>query len=324
MSAPEERSARRVRSPQWIAAGRRFAEQSADRAWVTTADRVTRRPPVEPFDGVVRYALVSVNASTTHYVKLMLCTLAEQSHLGLVQQVVLVDNRSRDGGAAFLRSLAGRAPRVHLVENRLFLNHARGIRAGLRALGRIERDVPEAERANVLLFVDSDVIFRSPTALYDLTATIMAFDAVLVGEVRHMGDNPHPNIQASFFALRRDVTARRDITPWINSGEPAFDLQWSVVKAGLPIVDFPSNRMGHILHRGRSASVAAARFTPLRSYGTVPGAEPHFMNVPDGARIWDKIESRHASRLGSAAEPALVESLATSFALLGNPADRLT
>jgi hypothetical protein len=42
----------------------------------------------------------------------------------------------------------------------------------------------------VLLFVDSDVAFRSPTCLDDLAATILAFDAVLVGEVRYMRDNP--------------------------------------------------------------------------------------------------------------------------------------
>jgi hypothetical protein len=66
------------------------------------------------------------------------------------------------------------------------------------------------------------------------------------------------------------------------------------VKAGLPIVDFPSNQKGHILHRGRSAAAAAGTFTPLRAYGTSPQTAPHFMGVPDGARIWDEIEARHA------------------------------
>ncbi len=304
-----------------VARARRASEQQADRWWTLTRHRVQRLPRIEPFDGVVRYALITVNASTTQYLKLMLCTLAEQSNLGTVQRIVIVDNKSRDGGLGFLRSLADRAPDVHLVENRAFLNHARGMRAGIRALDRAERDLPTSERANVLLFVDPDVVFRSPTALRDVAATILAFDAVLTGEVRPHGDGVHPNIQASFLALRRDVLARRDILPWINSGQPTFDLQWSVVRAGLPVANFPSNAGGHVLHRGRSAVAAAAEFTPLRSYAAVPSAEPHYMGVADGARIWAEIEARHAARLTPTAEPELVESLAVAFERLGDPTD---
>jgi hypothetical protein len=96
------------------------------------------------------------------------------------------------------------------------------------------------------------------------------------------------------------------------------------VKAGLPIVDFPSNQKGHILHRGRSAVAAAATFTPLRAYGIVPPTAPSFMGVPGGERIWDEIESRHASRLAPDAESELVASLARSFERLGGAADRLS
>jgi hypothetical protein len=323
MSEPGSTRRRVVRQPQWFTAVRRRADSYVDRAWVRTAGRIGASPAIEPFDGDVRFGLVTVNASTTHYLKLMLCTLAEQSNLGLVHRIVVVDNRSRDGGVGFVRALAAAADDVHLVENRTFLNHARGIRAGLRELERCERDVPVGERANVLLFVDSDVIFRSPTALTDLAATIVGFDAALVGEVRKSKDGLHPNIQASFLALRRDVAERPDIDPWISSGGPTFDLQWSVVRAGLAVIDFPSNAGGHILHRGRSASEAASRYSPLRSYGTTPFEAAHFMGVPDGARIWAEVEARHASLLTGEAEPELVASLARSFARLGSPADRL-
>jgi hypothetical protein len=46
------------------------------------------------------------------------------------------------------------------------------------------------------------------------------------------------------------------------------------------------------------------------------------MGVPDGARIWSEIESRHASRLTASAEPDLVASLASAFARLGSPTER--
>jgi hypothetical protein len=152
---------------------------------------------------------------------------------------------------------------------------------------------------------------------------MVAHDAAVAGEARRVVSTAHPNIQASFLAVRRDVFARRDVRPMINSGQPSFELQHDVVRAGLGVVDFPSNHGGHILHRGRAAVDAAGTFTPLRSYGPAASTEPHYMNVPDGARIWDEIEARHAARLTAEAEPALVASLAASFARFGDPADRL-
>jgi hypothetical protein len=251
----------------------------------------------------------------------MLATLAEQRQLGLVQRLVIVDQRSGDGGPPFLRSLAEAAPRVDLVELRSFLNHARGMRAGMRALDRVERDVAADARANVLLFVDPDVVFRNIDALGDLATSMLAFDAVLAGEVRQLPGNPNPNIQASFLAIRRDVTARRDISPFVNGGAPAFLLQRDVVRAGLAIADFPTNRGGFALHRGRAAVEATHRFTPRRSYASVAEREPHYMNVTDGARIWDEIETRHAAMLTVDAEADLVTRLAASFEGFGTPTE---
>jgi hypothetical protein len=296
-----------------IDTGRRRAEAAADRAWAVARHRFGPLPRVAPFDDDVRFAIVTVNASTTRYLKLMLATLAEQRQLGLVQRLVIVDQRSGDGGPPFLRSLAEAAPRVDMVELRSFLNHARGMRAGMHALDRVERDVATGARANVLLFVDPDVVFRNPDALGDLATSMLAFDAVLAGEVRQLPGNPHPNIQASFLAIRRDVTARRDISPFVNGGAPAFLLQRDVARAGLSIADFPTNRRGFALHRGRAAVQATHRYTPRRSYASVAEHEPHYMNVPHGARIWDEIETRHAAMLTVDAEPELVTRLAGSF-----------
>ena len=83
---------------------------------------------------------MTVNRSTTRYLKLMLLTLAEQEELGIVRRLVIVDNGSRDGGAGFLGSLAAAVPRFELVTNRWFLNHARGMRSGVRTLAHAERN----------------------------------------------------------------------------------------------------------------------------------------------------------------------------------------
>jgi hypothetical protein len=257
-------------------------------------------------------AFITVNFSTTRLLKLMLCTLGEQSALSFVQHLVIVDNHSRDGGAPFLRALASRVPRIHLVERRHFLNHAAGMRAGMRALAGIERALPPSERAGLLVFCDTDVVFRNPAALLDLSATIIHHDAAFAGEARYSSTTVHPDVQASFFAVRRDLVARRDVHPLVNLGSPAYRMQASILEAGLTLADFPSNHGGYVLHRGRSG-VAAATTYGVGSYAGDTYSEPHFMGVPNGARIWADIEERWASLLDPTAEPALIEHLANQF-----------
>jgi glycosyltransferase involved in cell wall biosynthesis len=296
---------------------RRHAEEVADQAGARAYHRVGPRRHVAPFDGDPRLAIVTVNFSTTRYLKLMLCTLADQSALWFVQQVVVVDNGSRDGGVPFLRALARRVPRLYLVERRHFLNHAAGMRSGLRALARIDGESPEDQHAGIVVFCDPDVIFRNGSTLLDLSAAMIRDDAAFAGEARLAPPSVHPDVQASFFAVRRDALARRDVEPLVNHGSPAYRLQASVLRSGLTIVDFPSNHGGYILHRGRTA-VAAATTYHVGSYAGVANREPHFMGVPGGPSIWADIEQRWAPLLNPAAEPALLDHLADRFAVLGS------
>ena len=285
-------------------AARRHTEQRLDQAWALTAARMTPSGRVPRFDGDPRFGIVTVNASTTRYVKLMLLTLSEQAHVAdLVREIVIVDNDSRDQGLRFLRELSQRVESIRLVELRAFKNHARGMRAGVRAL------TPDA---NLVLFCDPDVVWRNPETLLDIAAVMVVHGAGIAGEAR--GGDANPNIQASFLAVRRDVLDRRDIRPPVNHGSPLLWLQGDVVKAGLTVMQFPSNYGGYILHRGRTAVAATREFTPNRSYATAATRIPHYMGVPDGERIWAEIETRHAALLEPSAEPRLVEVLADRLA----------
>ena len=202
------------------------------------------------------------------------------------------------------------------MEHRHFRNHARGLRSCLRALERVEAPLPPPERTNLLLCCDTDVVFRNPETLAVLAGTVLAHDAALVGEIRR-GPNPHPDIQASFFVLRRDRYARRSTVPFINDGSPAYRTQRSIWNAGLPVVHFPSNAGGFILHRGRGAVMATREFAPHSTYSTVP-AEAHFMGIPDGERIWTDIENRYAALLEPSAEAELLDLLCERFAQLSD------
>ena len=301
----------RLRRPDALGAVRRNGAAAVDRVWAPTAKRWSRapraphRPTADP-----RVALVTVNFSTTTYLKLMLATLAAQEGLDLLTRVVIVDNGSRDDGLPFLRALATAVDRVTVVERHRFPSHAHGMRAGVAALGRAEQGTAEADRATHLLFVDTDVVWRRADALLDLVAVAVAADAALVGEVRTHGPNPRPDIQASLFLVRRDVYDDPAIPPLLNCGSPGYRLQQGVIDHGGTVVDFPTNRGGYTLHRGRTGVVAAAAH-PRHPYARAVVREPHFMGVPDGARVWAGTEAAYATLLGRADEPTLLDLLAT-------------
>jgi hypothetical protein len=295
-----------------INAIRRYGEERIDQAWATLRHRYGPRARIGAFDGNPRLTVITVNRSTTRYLKLMLLTLAEQDELSIVRRVIVVDNGSRDGGDEFMNALAATVPRVEVVRNRWFLNHARGMRAGMSTLDRAERDEPRHDRANILLFCDPDVIFRKPDALLTLASVITVHEGAFAGELRQT-TRSFPDAQASFIAVRRDWLARRDITPLVNHGSPALWMQESIWRAGGVVVDFPSNLGGYILHRGRAAVAASREYAPWGSYATVKGTAPSYMGVADGAQIWEAVEARWERWLQPENSNRLIVRLAERF-----------
>ncbi|HEY0710026.1 MAG TPA: hypothetical protein VGG33_24660 [Polyangia bacterium] len=291
---------------------RRRVEERLDQA-VTLARWKLQPPTTEPaYDGDPRFALLTVNRSTTRYLKLLLLTLTEQSELRRVRRIVVCDNDSRDGGARFLLRLAELVPAVQVVFRKHGLSHARGMRAALRVRGTAEAALPASARTNLLLFCDTDVIFRDPTTLGALGAIFRDPGAAAAGELRS-DLYPYPEAQASFLVVRADWCTRRAVRPWVNHGAPSYWLQRSLWQAGGRIVDFPSNHGGYILHRGRAGVAAVAAAAHFDSYATIPSVEPHFMGVRGGPEIWAAVEARHADLLAPEAETRCLEVLAAAL-----------
>lgn len=291
---------------------RRHLEERIDQAWALAWSQIKRRRTPEPFDGDPRFALITVNRSTTRYLKLMLLTLAEQSALRSLKRIIIVDNDSRDGGDRFLHDLAARIERVSVLRNRFFLSHARGMRRGLDHLDALDASVAEEERANIVISCDTDVIFRRIDTLAELGKLFVEEQAALAGELRNFLF-PYPEAQASFIAVRRDCYSRRDIAPWVNHGSPSYWMQRSIWRAGLPVIHFPSNYGGFILHRGRAGVAAASAFSPFSSYASIDDNQAHYMGVPDGAEIWGEVEARWAELLSPENEDRLLEHFAQKF-----------
>lgn len=292
---------------------RRRGEQLADQLAAKTTRAIRGGGLHVPFDGQPRFALLTVNYSTTRYLKLMLRTFAEQQNLDLIQTVVICDNHSRDGGISFLRELAHRARRIELVERRRWTNHAKGMRAAIHALDRRDQKINSEPPANILLACDPDVVYLRDDTLTDLAQVFADGTVAFAGQLRrHL--YPLPEVQASFLAVRRDWAARKDVSPWVNHGSPAWWMQRDIWKQGGQGFDFPSNRNGYVLHRGRTAVAAARDFDPLSSYATTTNRIPHFMGVPNGPAIWRAKEEEYSEWLNEESEAELIRHLSSHFA----------
>ncbi|ESQ14190.1 MAG TPA: hypothetical protein DDY14_04685 [Chromatiaceae bacterium] len=291
------------------------SEQLLDQAYAKTTRALFGGGLSVPYDGDTRFALLSVNYSTTGYLKLMLLTLAEQNGLDRIRSIIVCDNASKDAGLPFLRQLAEAVDRVILVENRWWTNHASGMRSALRALDSMDKKKPAIERANVLLACDPDVLFLRDDTLDILAGIFANSGAAFAGELRR-GLCPLPEAQASFLAVRRDWAARRDVSPWVFHGSPAYWMQRDIWQLGGTGEDFQSNQAGFTLHRGRSAVTAATKYAPWSTYGRTPHEHrsPHYMGVPGGRQIWAIRANQFADLLEPEAESALLWRLAESFA----------
>ncbi len=291
---------------------RRHIDQHIDQAWALSRKKLEGNRSIQPFDGEPRFALLTVNFSTTHYLKLMLLTLCEQEELHKIYQIIIVDNHSLDGGISFLQGLSKAVDCIHLVENHFICTHARGLRKGVAFLNKLEESKKPHLQSNVLLVCDTDIIFRNRKTLTDLATAIKSKNSAFAGELRY-NLYPYPEAQASFFALRRDCYARADVAPFVHHGAPAYWTQRSLWRAGLQLADFPSNGGNYILHRGRSGVAAAHHHHPLSAFATAPNRNPHYMGVNNGAEIWKNTEEHFSDWLRPEREDKLIKFLSHKF-----------
>lgn len=292
---------------------RRHAEMFLDQQWTLAAQRLTPAWTPPPFDGEVRFALITVNFSTTRFLKLMLLTLLGQESLSRIGRIVIVDNDSRDGGREFLRKLARRVPSITLIENSFFPTHARGMRLGIEWLKANDTPVQSPDFSNVLLFCDTDIIFRRPDTLNAVARQFMDPEVGFAGELRRE-IYPYPEAQASFIAVRRDLYHHPQVSPLVHHGAPAYFMQRSLHQMGVKLADFPSNSAGYILHRGRAGVAATREFRAWDAHATATTHLPHYMGVEGGEAIWASTETRLRYWLAPEREPELIERVGESLA----------
>jgi len=269
---------------------RRRLEEYLDQAAVRAAQPLRRRLPPSSFDGDARISVLTVSYNTLRLTKLMLLTLAESWCFPGLKYVVIVDNGSKDGSAQFLRRLAVGCKCVRLVEHRWPSSHASGLRCGMQFIGNLETALPENERTNLCLIVDSDVIFLATDLFRRMVETLVGSDAGLVGEVQW--DVGEAYVHPCCMLLRRACYEDDRVFPFINHGAPALWLERSMKKAGMKIANFPVLSESLVVHRGRGTVDALPRFAPLSSYGSGRYYGAHFHGNKNGRQLWMHTESR--------------------------------
>ena len=291
-----------------VSLARRHTEQWVDQGIVIARRQAHRSSDVAAFVAPARFSLITVNFSTSAYLRLLLASLSDVDHLDRLVRLIVVDNGSKDDAESLLTVLEGSNLPVSIVRNRVWLSHARGMRKGLAALARAERDSQNVSESNVVLFVDTDVVFLRSDTLSALSGVFESRDCAFAGQLRS-GRYPYPEAQASFLAVRRDWLARHDVATWVHHGSPAYWMQRDIWRAGGVGHHFPSNTEGYVLHRGRGGVEAATSHHPLSSYGREWRKEPHFMGVPGGAAMWAAAEERYRDLTAAGQEERLVKKL---------------
>lgn len=286
--------------------------QGLDQLFASIYKKLFFRGHCQTFDGDSRFALITVNFSTTYYLKLMLLTLSEQYQLNKISRIVITDNDSRDGGPGFLNRLQQEISCIHFTSNHFVRTHARGLRKGIALLNQLEKHLPPDQQSNVLMVCDTDIIFRNPQTLNELSDIFNSGHFHFAGELRY-SDNRCPQAQASFLNIRRDIYARQDILPFVHHGSPAYPMQKSLWNAGLKLKDFRSNFGGYILHRGRSGVAAASHYYPASSYSGEDNQKPHYMAVENGEAIWKQAENKYSDLLQAENEDKLILYLKETF-----------
>lgn len=250
---------------------RRHLAMLGDQAFVPLRHRLLLPPTIEPFDGNTRFALdygelldhLFSQVDAAHPLRATgTCARAQTDHRRqrFRRRQSTLHPPARCSGAS--GASLGESP----------LPDARtGMRLGAALLDDLESKYPPHQRANLLLFCDTDIIFRNQDALSDSprpSSTRMWPSQESSGALGTPIRRPRRHFS------RYAETATR--YPFVHHGAPAYFLQRSIWRAGLHLEHFASNHGGYILHRGRSAVAATHDYRPGGAHATAALHTPHY------------------------------------------------
>jgi glycosyltransferase involved in cell wall biosynthesis len=191
-------------------------------------------------------------------------------------EVVVIDNASDDGSAELLAE-AEEGGLCVLLANGRNREHGPALTQGMSWLaGRTTAP------AKWIWVLDSDVVVSRPDAL---SAAIDAADGVAAGFVGESHwDRWHQVDRFESYSLlfRPDQIWKPGVQPFVEGGDPSFDLINSVAELGIRTAQFPFTADNYLIHRGRSSLAAVVEREdsshPLYDWA-LEHHQPHFGGI---------------------------------------------
>ena len=197
-----------------------------------------------------RVVAITVSYNTVDLTRQLLYSLFATGVVDALDELIVVDNRSRDGSLDYLRAMSRRGL-ITLIENRWPPYHGPGLN---RAMSRLARR-PDACTIEYVWILDSDVVVLRPDALADALRVARTTGAAIVG--------------AKLYSMVIDPRTvwRRGLPPFEEQGHPADALRKLVVESGGLTVDHPFADDGYLLHH-RAGSMLSVRNMGLKHNAT--------------------------------------------------------
>jgi len=213
------------------------------------------------------------------------------------EHLIVVDNGSTDGSAAFLAEL-DRLNLITLVSNTSSNQHGPGLNLGLDAARVLN---PQASYVWVL---DSDVFVARGDALSASRQYLVDSGRALVGPLDRSAPTielpeGYAHVSCLLFDPRRVWGGRTAV--FLDAGDPGRQMQKTMRELGDPAGFFPFYDDGYLVHLGRASlmQVAATGETtnPLYNWAVTHNVH-HYGNYPNGPQLHQKIGLEMQSEVG--------------------------
>jgi hypothetical protein len=202
-------------------------------------------------------AVVTVNWNTSHLLAGLVFSLCRVLGREQLSRIVVVDNGSTDGSRQLIEALAD-AGLVDPVWNHRQRYHGPGLNDGVEFLRRRHAQPRDPrDRTGFVWTLDSDAAVLRSDTLTAALAAMQASHAALCGEYQpaEMREG-YAHVSSLLFEPAR--IWRRGFSPFEEHGVPALAMQRSLIRHGVPRLDFPFRRAGYVVHLGHGTLRAVA------------------------------------------------------------------
>lgn len=253
-------------------------------------------------------SVVTVNWNTPDLLAGLIFSLCRILGREQLSRIVVVDNRSTDASRELVGMLAD-AGLVNAVWNQRQRYHGPGLNDGVEFLRRRQEHASEPrDHTRFIWALDTDAAVLRADALADALAAMARADAALCGEYQTAEmQEGYAHVSSLLFEPAR--IWRRGFSPFEEHGIPALALQRSMIRWGVPRLDFPFRRAGYVVHLGhgtlRAVADADARDNRYFNWAR-EHRDPHFGDTR-GAWLYEEFLERFRQEAGDGSAQAVVD-----------------